>query len=266
MLGACLTLSCFDPLLYRAAAVNSYHHILKTRNPAVKGDSLYSVEWRFLRSLLRDPTVRTLDPHEADLFFVPLFTYYTITGNTGTPRSDVDVATQHLNTTMPFFWQRHGGADHIFFATGDKGFCGMDSVGPSQSPIYISHFGLMAGFRDGMSAFDKFPNKFGRQRTLEQQLRKNGWCFAPHKDIVVPAYVATGTPRRAPRGCLTLPRPEQMHNCTPVGIDSQMDRTEKSVRAVYGKGQTRNSRNILRYSLCISGRILIDNTSGMYPM
>ena len=163
--------------------------------------------------------MRTLDPHEADLFFVPLFTYYTATENTGCPRADVKVVTQHLKVTMPFFWQRHGGADHIFFATGDGGFCGMDSPGPSQGPIYISHFGLMAGFREGMSAFDKFPDKFDRQRTLEQQLRKNEWVFAPHKDIVVPAYVAAGTPRTAPRGCPTLPRPEQMHNCTPVGID-----------------------------------------------
>ena len=163
--------------------------------------------------------MRTLDPHEADLFFVPLFTYYTATENTGCPRADVKVVTQHLKVTMPFFWQRHGGADHIFFATGDGGFCGMDSPGPSQGPIYISHFGLMAGFREGMSAFDKFPDKFDRQRTLEQQLRKNEWVFAPHKDIVVPAYVAAGTPRTTPRGCPTLPRPEQMHNCTPVGID-----------------------------------------------
>ena len=243
MLGACLTLSCFDPLLYRAAAVNSYHHILKTRNPAVKGDSLYSVEWRFLRSLLRDPTVRTLDPHEADLFFVPLFTYYTITGNTGTPRSDVDVATQHLNTTMPFFWQRHGGADHIFFATGDKGFCGMDSMGrsqsPSQSPIYISHFGLMSGLHGGMSAFDKFPDKFEKPaRILERQLRKNAWCFAPHKDIVVPGYVAAGPPRTTPRGCPTLPRPEQMHNCTPIGIDERREWRDLLVHAggIWGCG------------------------------
>jgi len=52
----------------------------------------------------------------------------------------------YLKVTMPFFWQRHGGADHIFFATGDKGFCGKGR----QSPIYISHFGLMSGFRGGM--------------------------------------------------------------------------------------------------------------------
>lgn len=239
-------------------ALNSYQGILNfpRGNFPTKGDPLYSAEWRFLHSLLRDPTVRTLDPHEADLFFVPLFTYYTPTGNTGSPRADVEVATQHLKVTMPFFWQRHGGADHIFFATGDKGFCGMDSVGPSQSPIYISHFGLMAGFRDGMSAFDKFPNKFGRQRTLEQQLRKNGWCFAPHKDIVVPAYVATGTPRRAPRGCLTLPRPEQMHNCTPVGIDLHRSWSDLLVHAGGIWGWMNNGpRTVSPYSLGMRQRL-----------
>ena len=149
---------------------------------AEKASGLYSAEWRFLHSLLRDPTVRTLEPHEADLFFVPIFSGYTHTGNTGSPRADVEVASQHLKVTMPFFWQRHGGADHIFFATGDKGFCDMDAMGPMgppQSPIYVSHFGLMSGFTDGMSAFDTFPDKFAKPaRTLERQLRKNGWCFA----------------------------------------------------------------------------------------
>ena len=71
-------------------------------------DPLYSADWRFLRSLLRDPTVRTLDPYAADLFFVPTFTFYSHTGNTGCPGTDVAMAADHLKRTMPYFWDRLG--------------------------------------------------------------------------------------------------------------------------------------------------------------
>jgi hypothetical protein len=132
--------------------------------------------------------MRTLDPYAADLFFVPLFTSYGLTSNTDCPSPDVQVAAHHLQRTMPYFWQRHGGADHVFFATGDKGFCNMNSV-PKQlaaNPIFVSHFGLLGGL-DSMSAFERLPAKFDKPtRTLKQQLKNGKWIFAPHKDVVVP--------------------------------------------------------------------------------
>ena len=186
-----------------------------------RGNPMYSAEWRFLYSLLRDPTVRTLDPYAADLFFVPLFTSYGQTSNTECPAPDVQVAAHHLERTMPYFWQRHGGADHVFFATGDKGFCAMDTVGTqlAKNPIFVSHFGLLGGL-DAMRAFEKLPAAFDkRAHTLEQQLKNGEWIFAPHKDVVVPAYVQAGEPRTAPPGCPILPRPEQLDKCTPSGIN-----------------------------------------------
>jgi hypothetical protein len=133
--------------------------------------------------------VRTLDPFAADLFFVPTFTFYGHTGNTGCPGADVAEAAHHLQRTMPYFWQRHGGADHIFFATGDKGFCDMNSVLDKQlakNPIFVSHFGLLGGL-DAMHAFEKLPAKFDKQaQTLERQLKNGKWIFAPHKDVIVP--------------------------------------------------------------------------------
>ena len=35
------------------------------------GEVIYAAEWRFLDALLRDGSVRTLDPELADLFYVP---------------------------------------------------------------------------------------------------------------------------------------------------------------------------------------------------
>ena len=157
-----------------------------------RGDPLYSAEWRFLYSLLRDPAVRTLDPYAADLFFVPLFTSYGQTSNTDCPHTDVQVAAHHLRRTMPYFWERHGGADHVFFATGDKGFCRMEFLATdlAAKPIFVSHFGLLGGI-DHMSAFEKLPAEFHKPaRTLEQELESGKWIFAPHKDVVVPGVTA----------------------------------------------------------------------------
>ena len=188
--------------------------------------------------------MRTLDPNAADLFFVPTFTFLGQAGNTGCPKADVAAAAHHLQRTMPYFWQRHGGADHVFFATGDLGFCGMDSnsVGKqlAKNPIFVSHFGLLGGL--GAMRPDMRPDK--QVHTLEQQLENGEWVFAPHKDVVVPAYttstttltltltptltptptptlryVQAGTPRTAPPGCPILPRPEQLDKCTPSGIN-----------------------------------------------
>ena len=161
--------------------------------------------------------MRTLDPYAADLFFVPIFAIYGQAGNVGCPDVDVAVAAHHLQRTMPYFWQRHGGADHVFFATGDKGFCAMDTVGTqlAKNPIFVSHFGLLGGLGAMLpnAKLDK------RAHTLEQQLKNGEWIFAPHKDVVVPAYVQAGEPRTAPPGCPILPRPEQLDKCTPRGIN-----------------------------------------------
>ena len=134
--------------------------------------------------------MRTLDPYAADLFFVPIFAIYGQAGNVGCPDVDVAVAAHHLQRTMPYFWQRHGGADHIFFATGDKGFCDMNSSvldkQLAKNPIFVSHFGLLGGL-DAMHAFEKLPAKFDKQaQTLERQLKNGKWIFAPHKDVIVP--------------------------------------------------------------------------------
>ena len=156
-----------------------------------RGDSLYSAEWRFLYSLLRDPAVRTLDPYTADLFFVPLFTSYGQTQNTNCPALDVQVAAHHLRRTMPYFGLRHGGADHVFFATGDKGFCRINLLATdlAANPIFVSHFGLLGGI-DAMSAFEKLPAEFNKPaRTLKQELESGKWIFAPHKDVVVPGVM-----------------------------------------------------------------------------
>ena len=49
--------------------------------------------------LLEDGATRTTDPYEADLFFVPIFGYYTHSGNMNAPTSAFDTA--RMQRTFP---------------------------------------------------------------------------------------------------------------------------------------------------------------------
>lgn len=60
--------------------------------PGAAADPIYSAELRFLHQLLEDGATRTTDPYEADLFFVPIFGYYTHSGNMNAPTSAFDKA------------------------------------------------------------------------------------------------------------------------------------------------------------------------------
>ena len=67
--------------------------------PGASADPIYSAELRFLHQLLEDGATRTTDPYEADLFFVPIFGYYTHSGNMNAPTSAFDKA--RMQRTFP---------------------------------------------------------------------------------------------------------------------------------------------------------------------
>ena len=67
--------------------------------PGASADPNYSAELRFLHQLLEDGATRTTDPYEADLFFVPIFGYYTHSGNMNAPTSAFDKA--RMQRTFP---------------------------------------------------------------------------------------------------------------------------------------------------------------------
>ncbi|XXG47686.1 hypothetical protein AAC387_Pa02g2287 [Persea americana] len=70
---------------------------------------------------------RTLDPWEADFFFVPVYVscnFSTVNGfpAIGHARPLMASAVQRIASAMPF-WNRSGGSDHVFVATHDFGAC-----------------------------------------------------------------------------------------------------------------------------------------------
>ena len=100
------------------------------------------------------------------------------------------------------FWDRHGGADHVFFSTNDRGGCGLHQT--SAKAIFLSHFGLLGSF-ELMRTISQAASRMqdADVSTLAKMVGGGEWCFAPHKDVVVPPYMrassaaAPETTRRA---------------------------------------------------------------------
>lgn len=101
------------------------------------GDGNYQAEALFVKRLMSDWSVRTLDPKKATLFYTPTYAYY--------KQNNVCFAPECVNLTVFTKAATHWaasphaphGEDHVYFFTGDKGTCGMP-----KGPIYITHWGL----------------------------------------------------------------------------------------------------------------------------
>lgn len=87
---------------------------------------LFAAEVAIHKALLKSD-VRTLNPLEADFFFVPVYLSCNFSTLNGFPsmshaRSLLSSAVELISTTMPF-WNRSNGRDHLFVASHDFGAC-----------------------------------------------------------------------------------------------------------------------------------------------
>jgi hypothetical protein len=87
---------------------------------------LFAAEVAIHRALLSSD-VRTLDPDEADYFFVPVYVSCNFSTSNGFPslshaRSLLSSAVDFLSDHYPF-WNRSQGSDHVFVASHDFGAC-----------------------------------------------------------------------------------------------------------------------------------------------
>ncbi|CAH9096889.1 unnamed protein product [Cuscuta epithymum] len=90
------------------------------------GSHLFASEVAIHRAL-ESSDVRTIDPWEADFFFVPVYVscnFSTVNGfpAIGHARSLISSAVRLVSSDHPF-WNRSGGADHVFVASHDFGSC-----------------------------------------------------------------------------------------------------------------------------------------------
>lgn len=137
-------------------------------------DHIYSAWAAFLNTFLRDWAsqhngVRTENPWEANLFYVPAFTY-AYSGNAGPwvsarLNAHLHSVVRYIRAAYPW-WERHGGRDHFVWLTNDRGAC---SLAPHLAPlIKITHWGYS---RHNQSFFADVVNKqYG--------------CHNPVKDVV----------------------------------------------------------------------------------
>lgn len=87
---------------------------------------LFASEVAIHKILLTSP-IRTLDPYEADFFFMPVYVSCKFSLKTGFPWLGhapklMQAAVNHVSTKMEF-WNRSWGRDHIFVAAHDYGAC-----------------------------------------------------------------------------------------------------------------------------------------------
>ncbi|KAF6171470.1 hypothetical protein GIB67_017994 [Kingdonia uniflora] len=80
-----------------------------------------------IHKALMSSDVRTLDPIEADFFFVPVYVscnFSTVNGfpSLGHARPLLNSAIQLVSSQMPY-WNRSDGSDHVFVASHDYGAC-----------------------------------------------------------------------------------------------------------------------------------------------
>eukprot|EP00955_Chlamydomonas_euryale_P087008 364262-Chlamydomonas_euryale.AAC.24 len=86
--------------------------------------------------------VRTENPYEANLFFVPILGIF-MSGQMFVGRHVHHVMT-YIRETYPDLWARHQGRDHFLFLPYDHGGCSVELKGPLyEAPIKLTSFGMM---------------------------------------------------------------------------------------------------------------------------
>ncbi|KAG2486339.1 hypothetical protein HYH03_015043 [Edaphochlamys debaryana] len=102
-------------------------------------DSIYQAEEFFIENFLTDTVVRTENPYEAHLFYIPALTMY-YSGNVGNSNPQIEYVINYVRQNWPFY-NRSGGADHFVWTVGDRGSCFLDRW-IQDDVIKVVHFGM----------------------------------------------------------------------------------------------------------------------------
>lgn len=175
--------------------------------------SLYAMELA-LHEWLLDSPLRTADPAQAHLYYVPVYLsslfmypivkyadapYYGRSARTFDEGGDASEPTQrsqqgtllllralrYIQGAYPF-WNASGGADHVWLMLHDEGPCfAPRAIRPS---ILLTHYGYWAASPRAWGTFDddhflRFPGFY--RRYLGDDPRTPGACFTRGKDLVI---------------------------------------------------------------------------------
>ena len=198
-------------LEYKLGAGTCVHRVFDEDGSTIWNSKEYSIEVGLHELLLESPH-RTLDPEEADFFYVPVYVTCYINpvhsyadrpwfhqSPTSQSRRVVGAANMlveafHWVSTVHPYWNRKGGRDHILLNAHDEGSCWVPEVW--RPAIILSHWGSEEVPRRRYTSYesDKFdieytddiyhPELFSS--TLGQ---RNMPCVDRDKDILVPSMV-----------------------------------------------------------------------------
>ncbi|KAL4437781.1 hypothetical protein ABPG77_005693 [Micractinium sp. CCAP 211/92] len=166
----------------------------------------YASETGFLEALLQSPH-RTLNPEEADFFYVPVLpsclihpvrrmadslrdTYYGMSPSRVHAATNLLLEAFHWVQSHHPYWRRRGGRDHIWLVSHDEASCYVPAA--VRPGIILSHWGRMdAGHASGSGYHE---DNYSREWVHPQWepggfLRKLGAfpCYDPEKDLVLPS-------------------------------------------------------------------------------
>jgi len=102
-------------------------------------DPIYQADMMFMKQFINDWSIRTENPHEAQLFYIPVSMFFYI-GNLGDPTWKFRQVVDFIQQEYPY-WNITGGRDHFMWLLSDRGPCLLQRE-QQDSAIKIVHFGL----------------------------------------------------------------------------------------------------------------------------
>ncbi|KAL1525144.1 hypothetical protein AB1Y20_020015 [Prymnesium parvum] len=148
-----------------------------------EGRSLWSAGRLFVELLHSRRDAIVSNPDEAVLFFVPVVPNH-IGGNLWDPRQYLAHVVRFIASRYPF-WNRTGGADHIFFTSQDMGGCWVPSS--LRQSIVVSHFGFTAS--EGLWMNATAWGTARKDRRIRYDTFAQPACYTPNKDVVAPVLL-----------------------------------------------------------------------------
>ncbi|KAG1676352.1 hypothetical protein FOA52_001147 [Chlamydomonas sp. UWO 241] len=146
-------------------------------------NALYLGVEQFYKAFSSDWTVRTENPFEANLFYVPARTHF-FTTNTGNPMASVAVVMAYVKATYPQLWARNEGRDHFIWLPQDIGACWLLNTPEQQNPIKVVHWGLQVS----SSNCTGMPHCWWLQQ-WKDIVNTEYSCFKDTKDVVSSPYM-----------------------------------------------------------------------------
>ncbi|KAL4427651.1 hypothetical protein ABPG75_001740 [Micractinium tetrahymenae] len=180
--------------------------VLGRQNESVSNDGNLHQPEPGLHEMLSQSEHRTLNPAEADYFFMPIYVrcltsfiyaadFPVFHGGPFAPRThaatNMFIGAHHwLKTHLPY-WERNGGRDHILVAVHDEGSCWVPSV--LRPAIHLVHWGRTDVPHTSESGYAPDNYSINATHPVWQpeghfaKLQQDKYpCYDPSKDLVIP--------------------------------------------------------------------------------